>query len=142
MDLRPKVAELEALVSELRGQNEILRKENGILSSRLAEFESGLKTKPGREGIFASESLLQTPERSEDAAQQVKRVLGLKCLSENPVSDIPSTESKLPKVKGKRNKKRNAMEKSMSHYCSRHVALKVMYLGTGQNFLPRFIGHE
>ncbi|XP_024384439.1 uncharacterized protein [Physcomitrium patens] len=131
MDLRPKVAELEALVSELRGQNEILRKENGILSSRLAEFESGLKTKPGREGIFASESLLQTPERSEDAAQQVKRVLGLKCLSENPVSDIPSTESKLPKVKGKRNKKRNAMEKSMSHYCSRHVALKVMYLGTG-----------
>lgn len=62
---------------------------------------------PGREGIFASESLLQTPERSEDAAQQVKRVLGLKCLSENPVSDIPSTESKLPKVKGKRNKKRS-----------------------------------
>lgn len=125
MDLRSKVQELEALLANLQGQNETLRKENGMLSTRLTEFENILKKEVDCEEILVNETLPQTDSSGTPSTSEgVVGSLEFECQIKNPVLDSKS------KVRGKRMKKRNSTARSMSHYCTRHVALKVMYLGS------------
>ncbi|KAG0610166.1 hypothetical protein M758_7G043000 [Ceratodon purpureus] len=135
LGLKSKLAHLEALVSRLQGQNAFLRKENKALTTRLVEFENSLKKKGGLEEITGRESLVQTAStgnsaRAEEVGQEDERPLGLECQTEDRVPESTSADGKPYKVKGKRMKKKNAMAGSMSHYCTRHVALKIMYLGS------------
>lgn len=111
MDLRSKVQDLESLVASLQGQNETLWKENGALKARLAEFENNLEQKVSCEETLVNESTVH----NEGGTQQVR----------NGIID-----QVVPVKKKKRIKKKHATARSMPNYCTRHIALKVMYLGS------------
>jgi len=96
-----RVKELEEKVLNLSAQNEILKNQNERLTKELLE----LKKNSGQKGDF------------------------LECSEGNLTAKIASPCNPTVVGRSRRRKKNNALNNDMSHYATRHVALKLMYLG-------------